>query len=208
MNWIWLLSLLLSIGSDISALFMISSIRAWQNATSLSSFDRSIEFINYISLITSLITTIITYFFFKHSADLIFFLFAYLIVITSIGEFYFGFFLWYDQKGYIATLFDKWEKSINKSFLQNIQNKYHCCGFHRFNQFENDFCNASTTPCLNAMTDATKDSASLIGLAIIYHAIVHGMTYIFLRYSSQFEPEIQQIKNAQDEEKQHLLAHS
>lgn len=185
MNWVGILSFLLSVASTISSIFMISAIRYWLKTSGFTYLDRSIEILNYFSVIISLIISLTTFFIIKQCNNMISFFISYAIGLFGLLEFYYGLFLWTDSKGYISTMIDIWEKSLNKSFLHEIENKFTCCSFHKFRQFYNDPCNISITPCLYAISNTIAEPTEAIGITIIFQAAVHGMISLFLGFAAQ-----------------------
>lgn len=78
-----------------------------------------------------------------------------------------------------------WEKSLNQSFIIDIEKKFKCCSFHKFNQFYNDPCNISATPCLTSIHSTIAEPTEAIGITIIYQSVVHAMISLFLGFAAQ-----------------------
>ena len=90
-----------------------------------------------------------------------------------------------DPEGYIGTMFDKWEASINTTELHTIENRFGCCGFNRFLQFEGDECNWSIIPCQQTIATKISEPTKSIGRTIMFHSIIHALISVFFGYAGK-----------------------
>ena len=185
MNWIGLLSFLLTLGITVSSLTFAPAISHWLDVSGLDYLNREIQYLNYATFLVSFVFLLLHYIIIFKLTNFTTFIFTYSISCFGLIEFFYGLFLFMDSNGYLSTMYDKWEESINDSKLHAIERRFGCCGFHKFFQFPNDECNWSIVPCLSAMHVKLAEPTKAIGRTLLFHALIHAMIGVFLGYAAQ-----------------------
>ena len=185
MNWIGILTILLSIGITVSTFSLNYAINYWLKISGFDFLNREIQYLNCVALLISIIILLSSYFVIYKCTNLVTFLITYSICCFGLVEFYYGLFLFMDSQGYISTMYGPWEKAVNTPQLHEIEKRFGCCSFHRFAQFPNDECNWSIVTCQQSMSIHLEELTQSIGKTLIFHAIVHALIGILLGYAAQ-----------------------
>ena len=181
MNWIGFLSFLLAIGTLISSICLIPAISYYQQSTGFKNIDFSLNLINYFSIFISIAIIVILKYIIKTWDKIISFTCIFILIMSSLFEFYHGLFLFYDSKAFISSFFNKWFKNIETPYISEIESKFNCCYFHYIRQFHNSHCNSSIKePCLQVISSTIKEPIEAIGSTFIFHALIHGLIAFLL----------------------------
>ena len=110
------------------------------------------------------------------------FIFVFLVLITATLELYYGVFLFWDSKGFIASHYHKWYLNLDNPFISDIEKRFKCCHFHFIPQFNSHKCNQSQTDaCLPTISLIIQEPVEAIGTTFIFHAIIHGLIAFLLQ---------------------------
>lgn len=176
MNWIGLLSLLLSIAISISTICLAPAISFYLTTTGFDTMNTKFQIFNYFAIFISCASIYCSIKIVGKWTKVVSYLFVFCLYITAVSELYFGYFMWIDSKGFISTIFGKWADSYESLEVTKIERNFNCCGFHYLKQFPGHCGNSNyTESCLSVMSVILQEPTEAIGVTFIFHAFIHGL---------------------------------